>query len=72
MRNGTILLALLLTTLPSATARGQDKAWSLVGELVSIEDGDDRPVELAHVRLTVREFSRDGTTDDQGLFVSAL
>ena len=54
---------------PSAAVPGEDKAWKLVGELVSIEGGDDKPIRLAKVRVTVREFSRSGTTDDQGLFV---
>src|SRR4051794_27533819 len=61
----------LLAALPQSVA-GQEKPWELVGELVSIEDGDDKQVPLANVRLTVREFLRSGTTDDQGLFVTQL
>src|SRR3954471_15755896 len=68
MRANVGLMTLVMAALPSLV-RGQEKPWELVGELVSIEDGDDKPVRLADVKLTVREFFRKGTTDDQGLFV---
>jgi tetratricopeptide (TPR) repeat protein len=72
MKPATPLLALLLTAFPPATCVGQNKPWDLVGELVSIEDGDDKPIKLANIEVTVREYLRSGTTDDQGRFVIQL
>jgi tetratricopeptide (TPR) repeat protein len=69
MRNVILLLTPLLAILPCGTVRAQDKPWDLVGQVVSIEDAEDLPIKLANVRLTVREFSRTGLTDDQGQFV---
>jgi tetratricopeptide (TPR) repeat protein len=68
MRNAAFLLTPLLVTFPFGSLKAQDKPWDLVGQVVSIEDGDDRPVKLARVGLTVCEFFRNGLTDDQGLF----
>src|SRR5690349_16620397 len=67
----TALFGLLLVTYPAA-ARLQERPWELVGELVSIEDGDDRPTRLAFVSLSVREFPSNNTTDDRGLFAIRL
>src|SRR4051794_36453245 len=63
---GRIVLLLLAISQP---ALGQDESWELVGQLVSIEDGDDKPIKLSNVHIIVREFGRMGITDDQGLFV---
>ena len=44
----------------------------MVGQVVSIEEGEDKLIKLAKVRLTIREFLRNGLTDDQGLFIIQL
>ena len=69
MRTVISLLTLLLLTLPAARVQGQEKPWNLVGQVVSIEEGEDKPIKLAKVRLTIREFLRYGLSDDQGLFI---
>ena len=72
MRTVISLLTLLLLTLPAARVQGQEKPWNLVGQVVSIEEGEDKPIKLAKVRLTIREFLRNGLSDDQGLFIVQL
>ena len=51
-----IVLAMTLLTAVARVAVGQDKPWELVGEVVSIEDGDDKPVRLANVTVTSASF----------------
>ena len=69
MKARIALAMTLLAALPRA-AVAQDKPWELVGEVVSIENGDGKPIKQANVTVRVREFLRSGRTDDQGVFVS--
>src|SRR4051794_18569616 len=69
MKPAIPVLVLLVASVPFGPVHAQDKPWELVGQVFSIEDGEDQPVKLARVKLTVREFLRSGLTDDQGLFL---
>jgi tetratricopeptide (TPR) repeat protein len=66
------LLTLLVLTFPVVRVPGQEKPWTLVGQVISIENGDDQPIKLPRVGIKVREFLRSGLTDDQGLFIIQL
>jgi len=69
MRTVIPLLTPLLVALPFGTVRAQDKPWDLVGQAVSIENGENLPIKLARVKLTIREFLCSGQTDDEGIFI---
>ncbi len=69
MRTVIPLLTPLLVALPFGTVRAQDKPWDLAGQVVSIENGENLPIKLARVKLTIREFLCSGQTDDQGFFI---
>ncbi len=72
MRTAMPLLTPLLVISLFGTVRAQDKPWDLAGQVVSIEDGEEQPVKLAKVTVTVRDFLRSGRTDNRGLFVMQL
>ena len=72
MRTVISLLTFLLLTLPAARVQGQEKLWNLVGQVVSIEEGEDKPINIAKVRLTIREYLKYGLSDDQGIFIFEL